>query len=205
MVALAACASARRVARARRVIAAAAIAACTVIAAGAASASELQGCADAAERERLLVLLNAMRQHGGSCAAGPAPPLSWDERLATSARAQADDLAHRDDDLSHVDSRSRTLGERLLDADYGYSLATENLASGALRFDQVMQIWRASAKHCANLMRPELRDVGLACAVRDGGGGAGQRVWVANFAAPLESRASSRARRAALVAGSTGD
>ena len=153
----------------------------------------------------MLALLNALRQQGGSCAAGPAPPLLWDARLAASASAHAADLADRDE-LSHVDSRRRTLAKRLLDADYGYRIATENLVSGALGFEHALAVWRASDKHCANLMHPEVRDVGVACTARAGvASGPASQVWVANFAAPLTAQPLLRAGRATLVAGARAD
>ncbi len=93
--------------------------------------------------------------------------LAWESRLAASAHEQAMDLA-LNDRLSHVDSRKRSFGTRLRSVGYAAAGAGENLAAGQRDVDDALQAWLASPSHCANLMQPEYRDVGLACVQRPG-------------------------------------
>ena len=162
--------------------------------------SELEPCADAQALQRAVVRLNELRQQADApCAATQASmqPLAWESRLAASAHAQASDLALRDL-LSHVDVRQRGLGARLRSAGYAAADAGENLAAGQTDFDDTMQAWLASPSHCANLMQPEFRDVGLACVQRRGS--RYERFWVAHLGAPVRPQALSVAQRGGDVA-----
>jgi len=147
--------------------------------------SELEPCADADALQHAVQRLNELRQQADApCMTTHAapPPLAWESRLATSAYAQATDLALRDL-LSHVDARQRGLGARMRSAGYAAAGAGENLAAGQTDFDDTLQAWLASPSHCANLMQPEFRDVGLACVQRRGS--RYERFWVAHLGAPL--------------------
>lgn len=147
--------------------------------------SQLEPCADAQALERAVERLNELRLQGDApCATARATmqPLAWEVRLASSAHEQASDLALRDL-LSHVDARQRGLGARLRSAGYAAAGAGENLAAGQTDFDDTVQAWLASPSHCANLMQPEFRDVGLACVQRRGS--RYERFWVAHLGAPV--------------------
>ena len=145
-------------------------------------------CADTPTLQRAVERLNEVRQTAAPCdgavATTPAArqPLAWEQRLAASAQAQASDLAQRDL-LSHVDAQQRSFGLRLRSAGYAAAGAGENLAAGQTDFDDTLQAWLASPTHCANLMQPDFRDVGLACVQRPGS--RYQRFWVAHLGAPV--------------------
>ena len=162
--------------------------------------SPLEPCADAAALQRAVQRLNEVRQQADApCAAGHAAmqPLAWEARLAGSAHEQATDLALRDL-LSHVDARQRSFGTRLRSAGYAAAGAGENLAAGQPDFDDTLQAWLASPSHCANLMQPEFRDVGLACVQRPGS--RYERFWVAHLGVAVRPEAVvSAARRDADV------
>lgn len=152
---------------------------------GALADSQLEPCTDASSLQFAVQRLNAVRQQGDApCASTAATmqPLAWESRLASSAHAQAADLALRDL-LSHFDARQRGLGVRLRNAGYAAAGAGENLAAGQTDFDDTLQAWLASPSHCANLMQPEFRDVGLACVQRRGS--RYERFWVAHLGAPV--------------------
>jgi uncharacterized protein YkwD len=147
---------------------------------GAASAGQsdsgtLEPCIDEQQMQRAVEQLNALRRQPASCAAAGADVqhLSWETRLAASAKEQARDLAVQDR-LSHVDSRNRGLGVRLRSVGYA--------AAGQSDIGDALQAWLASPSHCANLMQPEYRDVGLACVRRRGS--RYERFWVAHFGVP---------------------
>jgi uncharacterized protein YkwD len=154
-----------------------------VAAAASASSGELETCADEQQLQRAVERLNALRHQAAPCAAAGAAMqrLSWESRLAASATEQARDLAVQDR-LSHVDSRNRGLGLRLRSVGYAAAGAGENLAAGQSDIDDTFQAWLASPSHCANLMQPEYRDVGMACVQRRGS--RYERFWVAHFGAP---------------------
>ena len=147
--------------------------------------SELEPCADAATLQRAVQRMNELRLHADApCARTNVLPqeLIWEARLASSAQRQASDLAVRDL-LSHVDAQERGFGARLRSAGYAAAGAGENLAAGQTDFDDTLQAWLASPTHCANLMQPEFRDVGLACVQRRGS--RFERFWVAHLGAPV--------------------
>lgn len=143
----------------------------------------LEPCIDEQQMQRAVEQLNALRRQPAQCAATGADVqrLTWETRLAASATEQARDLALQDR-LSHVDSRNRGLGVRLRSVGYAAAGAGENLAAGQSDIDDALQAWLASPSHCANLMQPEYRDVGLACVQRRGS--RYQRFWVAHFGVP---------------------
>jgi uncharacterized protein YkwD len=157
--------------------------------AGAASAGPsepgpLEPCIDEQQLQQAVEQLNALRRQAAPCAAAGAAMqrLSWESRLAASATEQARNIALQDR-LSHVDSNNRGLGARLRSVGYAAAGAGENLAAGQSAIDDTFQAWLASPSHCANLMQPEYRDVGLACVQRRGS--RYHRFWVAHFGAPV--------------------
>lgn len=149
--------------------------------------SGLEPCADAPALKRAVQRLNDLRQRAHApCAATQATPqlLAWESHLATSAYQQASDLAARDL-LSHVDVRQRGLGARLRSVGYAAAGAGENLAAGQTDIDDTLEAWLASPSHCANLMQPDYRDVGLACVQRRGS--RYERFWVAHLGVRVRS------------------
>ncbi len=139
--------------------------------------------------ERLIAALNALRASSRSCGAGvmaAAAPLQWNDRLAASSRLYAEELARRDT-ISHEGLVWRTLGKRLNAAGYRMQMGGENLAAGQDELDDVLAQWMASRDHCENLMLPEFRDAGLACAT---GPGRYRTYWVLHLGLRSEARSS---------------
>lgn len=134
----------------------------------------------------LLQRLNALRASGAVCGArgsfAPAAALAWNEELTQAALGHATDMATHDY-FSHTSRDGSTLAERVTRAGYEWSLVAENIAAGQPSVQLVMAGWTASDGHCANLMHPGLREVGLACVP-----GSGQTryspYWTMNLAAP---------------------
>lgn len=159
------------------------VAACGAATAAQTDSGALEPCIDEQQMQRAVEQINALRRQPAQCATAGADVqrLTWETRLATSAREQARDLAVQDR-LSHVDSRNRGLGVRLRSVGYAAAGAGENLAAGQSDIDDALQAWLASPSHCANLMQPEYRDVGLACVQRRGS--RYERFWVAHFGVP---------------------
>jgi uncharacterized protein YkwD len=156
---------------------------------GRADGGGFEPCLDEQRLQQAVEQLNALRRDSSpACAAAGAAAmqhLHWEARLAASAHEQAVDLAARDK-LSHVDARNRGLGTRLRSVGYAAAGAGENLAAGQTDIEDTLQAWMASPSHCANLMQPEYRDVGLACVQRRGS--RYERFWVAHFGVPVAAR-----------------
>ena len=66
--------------------------------------------------------------------------------------------------FSHTSADGRTVGDRVTASGYSWTLAGENIAAGYGNVANVVAGWMASDGHCANLMNPNFRDFGLACA-----------------------------------------
>lgn len=117
--------------------------------------------------EASLAKINALRARSQLCGGRTVPaaaPLRWDARLAASARHYVEELRRRDL-LSHEGQDLPRLRDRLRAAGYPFRAGGENLAAGAETVDDALEQWRDSPGHCENLMQPNFRDVGLACAI----------------------------------------
>jgi uncharacterized protein YkwD len=114
----------------------------------------------------LLRRVNAARAAGAQCGARGAfaatGPLQWHGVLVRAAAGHSHDMATHNF-FSHTGSDKRSVAQRIGDAGYGWSLAAENIAAGYRTVQEVMDGWMASDGHCANIMNPALRDVGVAC------------------------------------------
>jgi uncharacterized protein YkwD len=172
-----------------RALAAAALLLAGAAAAGSSDASAFESCIDDQQLQQAVVQLNALRRDSAAPCAAPGAAamqrLHWEARLALSAHEQALDLAARDQ-LSHVDSRNRGPRTRLRSVGCAAAGAGENLTAGQTAIEDTLQAWMASPWHCANLMQPEHRDIGLVCVQRRGS--RYERFWVAHFGAPVAAR-----------------
>lgn len=149
----------------------------------------------AAVSRRVLALTNQARAHGRSCGSRrfpPAPPLSLSRPLTRAAHAHSQDMALHGL-FSHTGSDGSSPGQRVSRTGYRWSRVGENIASGMGTAQQVVAGWLASPHHCANIMTPAFRELGVAFAVN----AASDQViyWTEDFAAPL-SRSRPPPRRA---------
>ena len=122
-----------------------------------------------ADLERAVVArVNQERQTRGL------PLLSRDPALQKAAQWMAEDLARRGT-LDHTDSRRRDMKARL--QFFGYHdphIVAENVAAGPDTPEEVVEQWLSSRPHRANMLNPELREVGVGHARNR----AGIRFWV---------------------------
>lgn len=135
-------------------------------------------------QRKVLSLTNEVRARGKQCGPqffAPARPLARDPRLDAAALTHAIDLARRAQ-VSHLGSDGREPGQRSRDAGYLWRSVGENLASGYGSPVAVVEAWLNSPEHCATLMSPRFRDMGIAVVVdpdrRPG------IYWVQKFGAP---------------------
>jgi uncharacterized protein YkwD len=113
-----------------------------------------------------LARINQYRAAGASCrTAGQfaaAPPVVWNDLLLQAATGHSQDMAAADY-FSHTSQDGRSLVDRINATGYRWSTIGENIAAGYATVDEVIDGWMSSDGHCANLMKPEFKDVGLAC------------------------------------------
>jgi uncharacterized protein YkwD len=123
---------------------------------------------DAATMSRgVLALTNQARAQARTCGSRrfpAAPPLSLAPALTGAARAHSRDMVAQDF-FGHTGSDGSTPGERVTRAGYRWSMVGENIASGVRSARQAVAGWLASPEHCANIMTPGFRQMGVAFAV----------------------------------------
>jgi uncharacterized protein YkwD len=110
--------------------------------------------------------INAVRAAGADCHTGgrfaPAAPLAWSAKLTQAAEGHSQDMVAKNF-FSHTGSNGSTLSTRVNAAGYVWNALGENIAAGYVGIDAVMNGWVASDGHCANLMNPSFKEVGLVC------------------------------------------
>jgi uncharacterized protein YkwD len=113
---------------------------------------------------RLLALVNAARAQARRCGTeslAAAGPLAWSDALARAARAHALDM-ERHDFFGHTGSDGSDPFTRIARTGYRARAAGENLAFNQESPEDVVRGWLASPHHCANIMDPRFRELGLA-------------------------------------------
>jgi uncharacterized protein YkwD len=116
---------------------------------------------------RVLQLTNEARAHPRRCGTTPygaAPPLASSVQLSQVALAYARDMATWGY-MNHTGRDGSSPARRISRSGYRWSEVGENLASGVMTADEVVTGWLGSPEHCANLMDPLYRQVGVGYAV----------------------------------------
>jgi len=116
---------------------------------------------------RVLQLANEARAHPrrcGSTSFAPAPPLALSEKLSQVALAYARDMA-AGGYMNHTGRDGSSPAQRITRSGYHWREVGENLASGVMTADEVVAGWLGSPEHCANLMDPLYRQMGVGFAV----------------------------------------
>lgn len=134
--------------------------------------------------ELVRALTNQARARPRTCGSRrfpAAPPLSLATSLTQAAREHARDMALHDF-FDHTGSDGSTPGERATRAGYRWSMVGENIASGVRTPQQAVAGWLASPEHCANIMTPGFRAMGVAFAVNPAN--AAVIVWTEDFGTP---------------------
>jgi len=132
---------------------------------------------------RVLGLVNQARAKGRRCGDryfSPAATLRESADLDKAATAHATDMARRGYFDHHAPDGSEPR-DRVRRTGYRWSLIGENIAFGPESAEEVVAGWLASAGHCANLMDPRFRDMGIAVAK---GRKRGHFYWVQEFGKP---------------------
>jgi len=136
-----------------------------------------------AVRERVLELVNQARASSRRCGDerfSATTPLTPSSVLNRAARDHARDMANHDY-FEHIGRDGSTPKERLARLDYHSNLTGENIAYGPVSAEEVVKGWLSSPGHCANIMEPGYREMGIAVA---SGKKRGAIYWVQEFAVP---------------------
>ena len=136
----------------------------------------------AAFEEQVLSLTNEARAQGGCCGAqgcfDASAPLTLEPALRTSARAHALDMAQRDY-FDHDTPEGLSPFDRMREAGYRGCALGENIAAGQRAPQEVLESWLGSPGHCANMLQPGFRVLGVGYARTDAG--SLHDFWVQNF------------------------
>jgi uncharacterized protein YkwD len=143
-------------------------------------------CGLAGFRAASLARVNQYRASGANCRSagnfGPAAALRWSNPLGQAAAAHSQDMK-ANSFFSHTGSGGSTLAQRVNAAGYAWSAIAENIAAGQSTVHQVIDGWMRSDGHCANIMNPNLVDVGLVC-VAAAPGGSRSTYWTMTLGRP---------------------
>lgn len=104
--------------------------------------------------ERLYDLTNEERVHQGL------PPLKYSNELALAAQNKAQHM-FQNNYWAHFGA-GKSPWDFILDSGYSYEVAGENLAKGFMFSEGVLDGWKNSPTHYANIVRPEYDEVGFA-------------------------------------------
>ena len=107
-------------------------------------------------------------------------PVSVDSRLMVAAETQARAMGERDR-MGHRVAGS--LPRRVTRAGYEWGAAAENLGAGYPSLQAAMAGWRNSSDHRANLLNPNVSEIGVA-AVATPSGSKHRSYWALILAAP---------------------
>lgn len=110
-----------------------------------------------------------------------APRLIRNSKLDLAATRHATDMAVNDY-FSHTSRDGRSVGDRATAAGYAWSGIGENIAAGYGSPASVVKGWLESPGHCANMMRPGYRSLGIGLAHR--ASSSYGHYWVQNFGTP---------------------
>lgn len=117
-------------------------------------------------RSEAMALVNSHRASGATCGSrgrfGAAAALAWNDSLTQASLTHSDDMVSGNF-FSHTGSSGQSSGQRATAAGYVWSTVGENIAAGQPSVANVVAGWMASEGHCANIMNPAFRDIGLAC------------------------------------------
>ncbi len=112
----------------------------------------------------------------------PTTALRWSGALTQAAQAHSLDM-QANNFFSHTGFNGSTLTQRINSTGYAWSAIAENIAAGQATVNGVVDGWMASDGHCANLMNPNLVDMGLVC-VAGTAGNAHPTYWTMDLGRP---------------------
>jgi uncharacterized protein YkwD len=125
----------------------------------------------------MLAYVNALRTKGCKCNGvqmPTVPALKWHKNLETAALRHANDM-NSSKIFSHTGSDGSSMSQRITQAGYNWSSASENIAAGYTSLTTVVNGWVSSDGHCKNMMSASMTELGAAKV---------GIYWVQNFGKP---------------------
>jgi len=89
--------------------------------------------------------------------------LTWNEKLAEVARSHSEDMVKRKF-FSHTNPDGQSPFDRYKENGISYSYAAENIAAGNVTPEEAMNSWMNSDGHRANILNPDLDEIGVGLA-----------------------------------------
>ena len=133
--------------------------------------------------QRVLELTNAARAQARTCGTtsyAATTPLAYNPLLEQAAQGHASDMAGKTY-FSHTSQDGRTFAQRITATGYTWRTVAENIAAGQATPESVVSGWLQSPGHCANIMNPALRELGVGYAYN--GNSTYRHYWVQDFGA----------------------
>ena len=130
-----------------------------------------------AQITKILDMTNAERSNVGLA------PLTYNPQLAQAADIHSADQRNQPctvESLSHRGSDGSNAGDRIIRTGLSVRTWRENIACGFSGVDAVMVGWMNSAGHRANILNPEMTQIGISINFSD----TGRYYWVQEFAVP---------------------
>jgi uncharacterized protein YkwD len=118
---------------------------------------------EARDEAEVLRLANLRRQSGATCGSityPPAPALTMTPALRCAARLHSSDMSARGY-FSHTTPEGIGFSARIDQAGYVWETIGENIASGYLTPEAVVDGWMRSPGHCQNIMNPRFTELGV--------------------------------------------
>jgi uncharacterized protein YkwD len=120
------------------------------------SQNQNQAFANSYSREQIITAVNKERSVLGL------HPLIQDTRLNKSAQAKSDDMANSSPSyFSHISPTGKKWSNFILEYDYDYNVAGENLANGYDSVDKMVKAWMLSPSHRENILNKDIADTGV--------------------------------------------
>lgn len=113
--------------------------------------------------QQVLTLTNSARAVARTCGTttyAAAPALAYNAGLAQSAQGHASDMASKNY-FSHTSQDGRTFSQRISATGYAWRTIGENIAAGQSTPAAVVNGWLQSPGHCANIMNPAFKELGV--------------------------------------------
>lgn len=113
--------------------------------------------------QRVLELTNAARAQARTCGTtsyAATTPLAYNAQLEGAAQGHASDMATKNY-FSHTSQDGRTFSQRITAAGYAWRTIGENIAAGQSTPESVVSGWLQSPGHCANIMNPAFKELGV--------------------------------------------
>jgi len=136
-------------------------------------------------KQNMVEFINQARAEARTCGDEhypAAPPVAWDDLLADAAMAHSTDMAENDF-FSHTGSDGGSVSDRIVAAGYDYATYGENIYLGVNSSEEAVDGWLESPGHCANIMNPDVTEVGAAAALGEDGD-CGTLYWTLVLARP---------------------